>query len=139
MIKSSTALRMGINNYPPEFAIVSLKLLAINVLEPVRLHFKKPVFITSGYRCKTLNASIGSKPTSQHTKGEAADFEIPGISNAEIAKWIQDNLDFDQLILEFYFSGQPSSGWVHVSYKEKGNRNNVLTINSNGVYDRLLT
>ena len=97
------------------------------VLEPVRAKFDKAITITSGYRSPDLCEAIGSKATSQHTKGEAADFEIAGISNLQVALWIQNNTDFDQLILEFWKEGEPNSGWVHCSYKEGSNRKQVLT------------
>ena len=58
---------------------------------PVRAKFDKPITITSGYRSPELCEAIGSKPTSQHTKGEAADFELAGISNLQVALWIQNN------------------------------------------------
>jgi hypothetical protein len=98
------------------------------VLEPVRAKFEKPVFITSGYRSEQLCEAIGSKKTSQHTRGEAVDFEIMGISNLQLALWIQNNCDFDQLILEFWKEEEgANSGWVHCSYKEGSNRKQVLT------------
>lgn len=113
---SQTARRRGIDNTPNSEQISALKLLCKKVLEPVRLYYDKPVVISSGFRGPALNRAIGGSPSSQHMKGEAADFEIPGESNAEVAMWIRDNLNYDQLILEFYQSGVPNSGWVHVSY-----------------------
>ena len=79
-----------------------------------------------------MNKAIGSKDASQHTKGEAADIEIPGLDNLELYYWIAENLDFDQLILEYY-SGEPSSGWVHVSYVGSENRGQTLRIDKSGV------
>ena len=73
--------------------------------------------------------AIGSNIHSQHAKGEAADFEVAGVDNYGLAVWIQDNLDFDQLILECYTGG--NSGWIHCSYKPEGNRKQTLT------YDRV--
>jgi zinc D-Ala-D-Ala carboxypeptidase len=61
-----------------------------------------------------------------HT-GQACDIEIPGIPNAELAEWIKDNLEYNQLILEFYTPGVPDSGWVHVSYIPEDNKKQVLT------------
>ena len=128
--KSQTAERKGIDNTPSEEHIEKMKVLCESVLESIRYHFEKPIMINSGYRSPDLCEAIGSKPTSQHAKGEAADIEIPGVDNAELAKYIQDNLNFDQLILECY-TGDPSSGWVHVSYVGlHANRKDVLT------YDR---
>jgi hypothetical protein len=67
-------------------------------------------------RSEQLCIKIGSSVNSQHAKAEAADFEVMGTDNAELADWIYANLDFDQLILEFYTPGEPNSGWIHCSY-----------------------
>ena len=107
--------------------IKNLTDLCYGVLEPVRAKFDKPITITSGFRSPALCEAIGSKTTSQHTKGEAADFELPNISNLQVALWIENNCDFDQLILEFWKEGEPNSGWVHCSFKEGSNRKQVLT------------
>ena len=125
--KSQTATRKGISNKAGSGEINSLTDVCYNILEPVRAKFEKPVIITSGYRSPELCEAIGSKATSQHTKGEAVDFEIAGISNLQVALWIQNNTDFDQLILEFWKDGEPNSGWVHCSFKEGSNRKQVLT------------
>jgi zinc D-Ala-D-Ala carboxypeptidase len=125
LTKSQTALRMGINNEPTPGDLYNLSQLCDNILQPVREHFGKPVTVSSGYRSVALCEAIGSSAKSQHAKGEAADFEIMGIDNKEVAVWIRDNLDFDQLILEFYKDGEPSSGWIHCSYSDN-NRGSVL-------------
>ena len=125
--KSQTATRKGISNKAGSGEIKNLTDLCYGVLEPVRAKFEKPIIITSGYRSPELCEAIGSKATSQHTKGEAVDFEIAGISNLQVALWIQNNTDFDQLILEFWKDGEPNSGWVHCSFKEGSNRKQVLT------------
>ena len=96
------------------------------MLQPIRSEFDKPVIISSGFRSAELCISIGSKPTSQHAEGKAADLEIPGVDNMELAMWIRNNLNFDQLILEFYKDGEPNSGWVHVSWNGNNNRNQIL-------------
>ena len=124
--KSQTAERKGIDNTPGEVHLERAKALFENVVQPVRDNFGVTI-INSGYRGPDLNYTIGGSNTSQHCKGEAVDIECPGTANYEVAKWIEDNLDFDQLILEFYKPGIPDSGWVHVSYKEEGNRKSVLT------------
>ena len=116
-----------------------MELLCHEVLEPIRYHFEKPIMINSGYRSVALCEAIGSKATSQHAKGEAADIEIPGVDNLDLAIFIMDNLDFDQLILECY-TGEPSSGWVHVSFKDVENRKDVLTYDrTNGYRKGLIT
>ena len=129
MIKSMTATRKGIDNTPGSAEIKSLGDLCYEVLEPLRAHFDKPVTITSGYRSEALCEAIGSKKTSQHARGEAADFECFGVDNKELAKYIKNNLVFDQLILEFYNPDDPSSGWVHCSYSKEENRKQSLLYN----------
>jgi len=125
-IKSQTALRQGIDNTPTEEHMGNATALFRNVVQKVRDKFGVTV-INSGYRGEALNKAVGGSSTSQHCKGEAVDIECPGTPNYDVAKWIEDNLDFDQLILEFYTPGVPDSGWVHVSYKSEGNRKSVLT------------
>ena len=127
MIKSETALRHDMDNTPGEKEIGNLKLLCEKVLQPVRDHFGKGVKVNSGFRHPDVNAKVGGSRTSDHTRGQAADIEIPGVPNAELAEWIKDNLEFRQLILEFYTPGVPDSGWVHVSYVAEDNKKEVLT------------
>jgi zinc D-Ala-D-Ala carboxypeptidase len=138
LTKSSTADRLGIDNHASREVQDRLALVCGNVLEPVRLHFNRPVHVNSGYRCHELNKAIGSKETSQHRLGCAVDFEVPGIDNRDLAIWVRDNLDFDQLILEFYTPGIPDSGWVHVSWTGANHRKSVLTINKNGTQTGIL-
>lgn len=127
LIKSETALRHDMDNTPGEAEIAALKLLAEKVLQPVRDHFGKGVKVNSGFRHPEVNAKVGGSKTSDHCRGQAADIEIPGVANAELAQWIKDNLEFRQLILEFYTPGIPDSGWVHVSYVAEDNKKEVLT------------
>ena len=123
---SQTAERKGINNNPNEDQITGLQNLCENILQPIRDHYARPVSVSSGFRSPNLCVAIGSSVNSQHAKGQAADFEITGIDNKELAKWIRDNVEFDQLILEFYTEGDPNSGWVHCSYSDD-NRKQVLS------------
>lgn len=134
LTKSQTALRRNIGNLPGRSEIENLRRLASDVLEPVRARFEQPFSPSSGYRSPALNAAIGGKSASQHLQGEAVDLELAGVPNRELAAWIRDNLEFDQLILEFHEPDDPASGWVHVSLREKHNRGQVLTINRNGVW-----
>ena len=127
MTRSETALRHDMDNTPGEQEISALKLLCEKVLQPVRDHFARGVKVNSGFRHPEVNAKVGGSKTSDHCRGQAADIEIPGIPNAELAQWIKDNLDFRQLILEFYTPGIPDSGWVHVSYVAEDNKKQVLT------------
>ena len=110
--KSQTATRRGLDNTPGEEHLAKAKSLFENVVQPVREKFGVTT-INSGYRGPALN--------------EAVDIECPGTSNYTVAKFIEDTLDYDQLILEFYTPGIPDSGWVHVSYIGEGNRKQSLT------------
>lgn len=127
LVKSEAALRLNIPNRPSKTAIANLTVLAEQVLQPIRNHFKQVVKINSGYRSPAVNEAIGGAANSDHMKGMAADIEIPGRSNAELAFWIRDNLKFTQVILEFYTPGVPNSGWVHVSYDSKNLKCECLT------------
>ena len=126
LTKSQTAVRKNIKNEPSTAHVENLIHLAETVLQPVRDHFGKPVVISSGYRSPELCEAIGSSSKSQHARGEAADFEIMGVDNMQLAMWINKNTDFDQLILEFYEPGDPNSGWVHWSAVREGSRSQVL-------------
>lgn len=132
LIKSNTAVRLGIDNTPNFEQLENLRDLACSVLQPVRESFGITL-ISSGFRCQRLNAALGSSGRSQHLTGNAVDIEVPGVDNYVLANWIKENLMFDQLILEFYDGTDPSSGWVHVSYKTLGNRGQCLTINQGTV------
>ena len=126
LTKSQTATRKGIDNEPGTAEIENLIHLAKTILQPVREHFGKPVMISSGYRSPALCEAIGSSAKSQHAHGEAADFEINGIDNVDLAAWISRNCDFDQLILEFYDNVDPNSGWIHCSSKKESSRKQIL-------------
>jgi hypothetical protein len=117
LIKSDTAIRKGIDNNPNADQIEKLKRLCENILQPVRDHFGR-VKVTSGFRSPELCVAIGSSVNSQHAKAEAADFEVIGVDNAEVADWVYTNCRPDQLILEFYTPGEPQSGWIHASWVE---------------------
>ena len=126
MVKSATAERLNVDNSPSDIHLVNLTHLAIHILQPVRDEFGV-ITINSGYRSPALNAKVGGSKTSQHCNGQAADFESFSTPNPDLAKWIAKNLDFDQLILEFYDGVNPNSGWVHCSYNLMGNRKKILT------------
>ena len=130
--KSQTALRLDIDNTPDQEHLDNAFELFDKVVQPVRNHFG-PTTINSGYRGPELNKAVGGSSRSQHCNGEAVDIEIPGVANYNTAKWIEDNLEYDQLILEFYTPGIPDSGWIHVSYKASlDNRKQSLTAMKEG-------
>ena len=126
LTKSQTAERKGIDNTPSPEHKRNLKSLCTRVLQPVRDHFNRVVSVSSGYRSEALCVAIGSKITSQHAKGQAADIEIYGLSNGELANYIKENLDYDQLILEYWTPENPNSGWIHCSFNSEGNRKEYL-------------
>jgi hypothetical protein len=136
VIRSESAKRNGISNMPIPQHIENFKLLAENVFEPVREHFKCPIHISSGYRSIELNKCIGGSLTSQHCYGEAIDIDMDGtphgVTNKMVFDYIKDNLEFDQLIYEFGDSKNPD--WVHVSYESTGRqRKQVLkAVRANG-------
>lgn len=127
--RSSLAARHGIDNTPPPSVVHALELLAVEVLEPIRLSLGRPIVVSSGYRSPEVNKLAGGSTTSQHCKGEAADIECPGVHNLALALHIErSGIPFDQLILEFHTPGDDASGWVHVSRRKEGRqRRQVLT------------
>ena len=127
LTKSQEATRLGINNIPNEEEIQNLKILCEKILQPIRDFYGMPLSISSGYRSVALCEAIGSSAKSQHTKGQAADFEIFGVANKEVAEFIVKNLEYDQCILEFWTPSDPNSGWVHCSYNDAGNRKSYLS------------
>ena len=123
LTKSQTAERKGIPNDPSPDHIENLRLLCERVLQPVRDHFNHVVTISSAYRSPALCQAIGSSVDSQHAKGMAADFEIFGTPNNEVFNWIKGTLLYDQMILELWYSDEPNSGWLHVSYNPESSEN----------------
>lgn len=125
--KSQTGTRLGIDNTPNEEQLDNMHAVASIVFDRIRDHFKKPIAVTSFFRCYALNKAIGGAPNSQHTSGEAIDIDadvLGGLKNSELFHYIKDNLTFDQLIWEFGNNMEPD--WVHVSYKTGVNRNTIL-------------
>jgi len=140
MTRSNTAQRRGIDNSPTPEHIENMKVLAEKIFQPIREHFDRPIFVSSGYRSKALNTAIGGSQTSQHSTGEAVDIDMDGttLSNTDVFNYIKDNLDFDQLIWEFGNDQKPD--WVHVSYKANGpQRKSILVakkINNKTTYQK---
>jgi zinc D-Ala-D-Ala carboxypeptidase len=126
---SQTAKRRGIDNTPKGEHLEAAKLLAENIFQPIREHFGKPIFISSGYRSAALNEAIGGSKTSQHSKGEAIDIDMDyrkGPQNEEVFHYIRENLPFDQLIWEFGTDKRPD--WVHVSYNSDGEQRGQILV-----------
>ena len=119
MTVSPTAKRLGLSNQPTAEHIENMRYCCEKILEPVRAKFG-PVTINSSYRAPLVNKAVGGSKTSQHVNGQAIDFEVKGVDNKTVADWVADNLEFDQVILEFYTAGDKNSGWVHASIKKEG-------------------
>lgn len=127
MLRSGTAIRLGIKNVPEEHpedgltneeVVENLRQLAVKVLEPLRQRVGR-VIVTSGYRCRVLNRAVGGVATSQHLCGQAADIHVTGNEMCrKYARIIRQLTPFDQLILEP--AGSPQKRWIHVSYRPKG-------------------
>lgn len=148
--KSEYATRNKIDNTPTVIVLTNAAGLAVNCLQPIRDHFKIPFSAQSWYRSEAVEKVIaksgfiafckkGKLPQNenswkkyfskkQHPKGCAADIEIPGISNDDLFEWCKKNLEYDQLIREFGVPGDPTSGWVHVSWVEGKNRKMAFSI-----------
>ena len=123
MIRSSSIY----DNTPGDVQIERLKYLCEN-LEKIRELVGKPIRINSGFRSEMVNHAVGGSKTSDHKLGAAADFEVEGMSNYELAKLIaESDLEWKQLILEFYTPGVENSGWVHCSFLEGNKKKEVLT------------
>ena len=133
--KSVTAKRLGIDNTPDEWTTENLKQIAVNVFQPLRDALKCPIHVSSGYRSADLNTAIGGSSRSQHIQGRALDLDADvygGTTNADIFRYILNNLTFDQLIWEFGDEYNPN--WVHVSYSTnpKFNKHEVLIAKRKG-------
>lgn len=149
--KSDTATRLIIDNTPITPVLEAAQLLATEVLEPIRVHYGISFSPTSWYRSEELEKTINQKvfeswcvrkgkpidnhswneyfSLKSHPRGEAADIEIPGISNDDLFEWVKNNIPvFDQLIREFPKPNEPMSGWVHVSIRKDDNRKQVFQI-----------
>ena len=123
LVRSKTADRNNIDNMPSHAVIENLRALCRNVLEPARVVFGSPIYITSGYRCSALNKAVGGKPTSQHLRGEAADLQVNGMENLrKLYNAIKEHGVFDQLLYE----SNGATKWIHVSYKSSGNRRQAI-------------
>jgi len=126
-IKSHTATRLNINNTPDGYQVSNMVGVAHNVFEPLREYVGGPIKITSMFRCEKLNSVLGGSSRSQHCEGRAMDLDdtFGHKTNAEMYRFIKNNLNFDQLIWEFGDDTNPD--WIHVSYiSEDENRKRCL-------------
>jgi D-alanyl-D-alanine dipeptidase len=118
---SSTASRLGISNMPSIAVCDNLMLLIVNVLQPLRTALKRPVTVSSGYRCEQLNEKVGGASNSQHKEGKAVDITVKGVSIDELFNYIKNSpIEYDQLIHE--------GTWVHISFNKGKNRKQAFRI-----------
>jgi len=118
-VTSQVAERHGYRNEPNEKQIENLRLLCVNVLQPLRELVTVPIIISSGFRSFDVNAVAGGRFNSQHLEGKAADFTVPGMNLKEVFELMPKHFSFDQLIYEF-------GKWIHVSWNGEKNRNEIL-------------
>jgi zinc D-Ala-D-Ala carboxypeptidase len=133
--KSDTAIRLGIDNTPTGKHLENIKLLCEKVFEPVREWAKVPIKLSSVYRSEKLNKAVKGSSTSQHCANDGAAMDIDNdgstVTNKMIFDYVKANIDFDQMIWEFGNESNPD--WVHISYKAKGNRKQILkAVKQNG-------
>lgn len=122
LIHSEKAIQHNINNMPDINSLDCMLDLIVFCLQPIRDYIGKPILITSGYRNKEVNKLVGGVVNSQHTKGQAADFIINGLSVPYIIDLIKSSgIEFDQLINEY-------NRWVHVSFVRGKNRKQIKYI-----------
>ena len=113
MTHSQTAVRRGLSNHPDPDSLANLEMLCTQVLEPIRRVAQAPIVVSSGYRSPEVNRLVGGAPSSQHTRGQAADILARGMSAAELYEVVKaSQVKFDQLIEEF-------GEWVHVSWSPR--------------------
>ena len=124
LCRSNVADLKGIPNHPNTYQKMNMEKLIRNVLDPLRFKFGKPIYGNSGFRCATLNELIGGARNSQHMDGKAADITSGNKKDNKVIFELAQSmgLEFDQLINENQFS------WIHISYNEDNNRNQVLSL-----------
>lgn len=129
LTNSPTAKRLKIDNTPSDTIKSSLMELS-ETLEKIRTKYKRPIIVTSGYRCEKLNKAVGGVKTSQHMKGEAAD--IRSVSDTKkdnkelfdliVGMVLNKEIDVGQVIDEYNYN------WVHISTPHLKNNNQILHI-----------
>jgi zinc D-Ala-D-Ala carboxypeptidase len=128
VVYSQTAIRNDIENSPNIPQLANIREAAEELFDVLRDWVGGPVKINSCFRSEELNKRIGGAKSSQHLANNGAAFDIDDTyghkTNAQMFRYIKDNLEFDQLIWEFGDDKNPD--WVHMSYKSEGNRKQIL-------------
>ncbi|NJD23490.1 MAG: peptidase M15A [Melioribacter sp.] len=131
---SEEAERHGYRNEPNEKQIENLRLLCVNVLQPLREIINVPIFINSGFRSFDVNTAVGGRFNSQHLEGKATDFVVHSMNLADVFNIVFQKLSFDQLIYEF-------GKWIHVSWNGESNRKDVMIskkVHGKTVYEKVI-
>lgn len=122
LIHSDTAIRHNINNMPDINSLDNMLELIVHCLQPIRDKLGKPMIITSGYRNSQVNKLVGGASNSQHTKGQAVDFNVQGMPVSRVIEYIKTmDIEYDQLINEY-------NSWVHISYNKGHNRKQCFKV-----------
>lgn len=122
LIHSDTAVKNGISNTPDTNSLDNMLELIVNCLQPIRDKLSKPMICTSGFRNNALNKLVGGAQNSQHTKGQACDFVVNGMTPAQVVEFIKNSgVEYDQLINEH-------NQWTHISYNKGNNRKQSFVI-----------
>ena len=122
LVQSETAILHNINNMPDIDSLDNMLDLIYYVLQPIRDRLKKPMIITSGYRCHKVNELLNGSKTSQHLKGQAADFIVPGMAVDDVIQFIRNSyIEYDQLLNEY-------DKWIHISFDKGNNRQQYYKI-----------
>ena len=123
LISSDTAVQHNINNMPDINSLDCMLELIVNCLQPIREKLGKPMIITSGYRNSQVNKLVGGTSNSQHTKGQAVDFIVNGMTPAQVVEFIKNSkIEYDQLINEY-------NQWTHISYNKGKNKMLAFKVN----------
>lgn len=128
LIRSATAIRLGLDNQPSAVQITNLTRLVTDVLQPLRDAWKQPIVVSSGFRCPVLNKVVGGVANSQHLVGEAVDIHTLGDAPADnqalfatAVCLVRDGIiEVGQLIDEYGYN------WIHISLPNQTYRNQVL-------------
>lgn len=131
--RSATASRLGISNTPNDIEIGRLRSLCEAILQPAR-NALGALKITSGFRSEALNKAVGGVPNSDHRLGFAADVIPVDVGSLALARWIQNNVPFDQVILEFGTVSNPE--WIHISNSSRSRREVLRTLDGKN-YDSI--
>lgn len=133
LIYSEKAIENNINNMPDINSLDNMLDLIVNCLQPIRNKLGKPMIITSGFRSAKVNQLVGGVSNSGHTKGQAVDFVVNGMTPKQIIDFIKKSgVKFTQLIEEYNLN----TSWTHVSYNKNDLKCEVLCY-KNGIYTKI--